>query len=540
MRFSLEQEAPEMDVEPSDTPRDSRITRLLHVVEWLGNALPHPVTLFALFSVGVVLLSGILGYFELAVIDPRPEGARGRADNGLIEVVSLMNAEGLRLIVLNLVNNFVSFAPLGTVLVALLGVGVAERSGWLTAVIRGMVLNAKPEYVTGIIVFAGVLSNTASEMGYVVLVPLAAVVFHSLGRHPLAGLAAAFAGVSGGYSANLLIGTVDPLLSGITTEAARLIDPAYEVDVSANWYFMMASTFLVTAIGSFISIKIVEPSLGNYEGAPADLDEREEAHRMDPLSARERKGLRRTLWATLAFAALIALLVVPEGAILRNQETGAVAGSPFLKGIVAIIFVYFVMVGIVYGRTVGTIRTDRDVIDAMAQAMSTLGLYIALVFFAAQFVKFFGWTNLGSITAVTGANFLQDIGMTGPALFFAFILVCAFINLMLGSASAQWAVTAPIFVPMLMLLGYSPEVIQAAYRIGDSSTNIITPMMSYFGLIMAFVARYEPRAGVGTLVAMMLPYSVAFLCFWSLFFFIWTFVLGLPVGPASPTYYSPN
>ena len=518
-----------------DQPNSSRITRFLHVVEWLGNALPHPVTLFALFAAGVVVLSGILGYFDVAVIDPRPEGAKGRADNGLIEVVSLMNGEGLRLIVLNLVNNFVTFAPLGTVLVALLGVGVAERSGWLTAVIRSMVLNARPELVTIIIVLAGVLSNTASEMGYVVLVPLAAVVFYSLGRHPLAGLAAAFAGVSGGYSANLLIGTVDPLLSGITTEAARLIDPAYEVDVSANWYFMIASTFLITAIGSFISLKIVEPSLGKYEGTPVGLDD-DDSHRMDPLSTQEKKGLWRSLWATLIFAGVIAALVVPEGAILRNQETGAVAGSPFLRGIVAIIFVYFMMVGIVYGRAVGTINNDRDVINAMAHAMSTLGLYIALVFFAAQFVRFFGWTNLGSITAVTGANFLQDIGMTGPGLFFLFILVCAFINLMLGSASAQWAVTAPIFVPMLMLLGYSPEVIQAAYRIGDSSTNIITPMMSYFGLIMAFVAKYQPKAGVGTLVAMMLPYSVAFLFFWSLFFFVWTLIVGLPVGPASPTY----
>ena len=515
-----------------------RIGRFLKTVEWLGNALPHPVSLFALFAVGVVLLSGVLGYFDVSVADPRPEGAKGRADNGLIEVVSLMNAEGLRMIVLNLVKNFVEFAPLGTVLVALLGVGVAERSGWLTAVIRGMVLNASPRLVTVIIVLAGVLSNTASEMGYVVLVPLAAVVFHSLGRHPLAGLAAAFAGVSGGYSANLLIGTVDPLLSGISTEAARLIDPDYEVDVSANWFFMIASTFLITLIGSFISLKIVEPSLGPYTGTPEGSEE--DAERMAPLSPEERRGLWNSLWATLIFAGLIAAMVVPEAGILRNQATGAVAGSPFLKGIVAIIFVYFMLVGVVYGRTVGSIRSDRDVISAMAHAMSTLGLYIALVFFAAQFVKFFAWTNLGSITAVTGANFLQSIGMTGPLLFFLFILVCAFINLMLGSASAQWAVTAPIFVPMLMLLGYSPEVIQAAYRIGDSSTNIITPMMSYFGLIMAFVARYEPKAGVGTLIAMMLPYSIAFLVFWSLFFFLWTFVLGLPVGPAARTYYTPG
>jgi len=223
---------------------------------------------------------------------------------------------------------------------------------------------------------------------------------------------------------------------------------------------------------------------------------------------------------------------------LRDPETGLIKGSPFLKGIVSLIFFFFLVPGVVYGAVIGTMRSDRDVINAMAEAMSTLGLYIVLVFFAAQFVKFFSWTNLGAVTAVTGATFLESIGMTGPSLFFFFILICAFINLMLGSASAQWAVTAPIFVPMLMLIGYSPEVIQAAYRIGDSSSNIITPMMSYFGLIMAFAARYVPKAGVGTLIAMMLPYSVAFITLWSAFFYIWVFVLGLPVGPSTPTYYS--
>ncbi len=525
--------------EDAGAERPNRLTRFLRVVEWLGNALPHPVTLFALFALGVVLLSGILGALEVSVPDPRPVGAKGRADNGLIEVISLLNADGLRRIVLNLVTNFTSFVPLGTVLVALLGVGVAERAGLLTALIRAMVLKASPRTVTVVIVFAGVLSNTASEMGYVVLVPLAAVMFYSLGRHPLAGLAAAFAGVSGGYSANLLLGTVDPLLAGITQEAARLIDPEYTVDASANWFFMIASTFLITLIASVISLKVVEPALGPYDKSQAqDLDDDE--HRFDPLSREEKRGLVLAGVASLLLAALIAWLVVPEGAVLRNPETGEIRNSPFLRGIVAFIFVFFLVPGIVYGRVVGTIRTDRDVIDAMAHAMSTLGLYIVLVFFAAQFVKFFDWTNLGAVTAVTGAGFLQSIGLTGPVVFFLFILICAFINLMLGSASAQWAVTAPIFVPMLMLLGYSPEAIQAAYRIGDSSTNIITPMMSYFGLIMAFAARYVPSAGVGTLIAMMLPYSVAFITCWSVFYFLWVFVFGLPVGPASPTYYTPG
>ncbi len=524
------------DITEDSVTQSSRMTRFLKIVESLGNALPHPVTLFALFALGVILLSGILGWMDVSVADPRPLGAKGRADNGLIEVVSLLNADGFRMIVLNLVTNFTGFVPLGTVLVALLGVGVAERSGLLTAVIRSIVLNASPKVVTVAIIFAGVISNTASEMGYVVLVPLAAIVYLSLGRHPLAGLAAAFAGVSGGYSANLLLGTVDPLLAGITEEAARLIDPSYVVDASANWYFMIASTFLITTIATVVSLKIVEPALGDYDRSQAGLDDSDE-HRLDPLTATERKALQAAGIAALLMIVGIALLVVPEGAVLRNPETGLVKGSPFLKGIVALIFTFFLVPGVVYGAVVGTMRSDRDVINAMASAMSTLGLYIVLVFFAAQFVKYFSWTNLGAVTAVTGATFLENIGLTGPFVFFFFILICAFINMMLGSASAQWAVTAPIFVPMLMLIGYAPEVIQAAYRIGDSSTNIITPMMSYFGLIMAFAAKYVPKAGVGTLIAMMLPYSVSFLLLWSVFFFIWVFVLGMPVGPSTPTYY---
>lgn len=514
------------------------MTRFLRTVEWLGNALPHPVTLFALFCVAVILVSGLLGALGIAVEDPRPVGSRGRAEDGMIAVKSLLNAEGLRQIVLNLVNNFTNFRPLGTVLVALLGVGVAEKSGLLTALVRGMVLKASPRTVTVIVVFAGVLSNTASEMGYVVLVPLAAMVFYSLGRHPLAGLAAAFAGVSGGYSANLLLGTVDPLLAGITEEAARLLAPDYTVDASANWFFMIASTGLVTVVGSWVSLKIVEPALGPYDKSMANIDE-SEAERMTPLTAIEKRALAWTGVALLVLATVVALMVVPESGILRNPDTGKIAGSPFLRGIVALIFVFFIVAGVVYGKLVGTINNDKDVINAMAAAMSTLGLYIVLVFFAAQFVAFFGWTNLGAVTAVTGATFLQSIGLTGPMVFVFFILICAFINLMLGSASAQWAVTAPIFVPMLMLLGYAPEVIQAAYRIGDSSTNIITPMMSYFGLIMAFAAKYNPKAGIGTLISMMLPYSAAFIVLWSIFFFVWVFLLGLPVGPASPTYYTP-
>ena len=512
-------------------------SRFLATVEWLGNLLPHPVTLFALLACFIVILSGILGYFDVAVADPRPEGAKGREADGMIEVISLMSTEGLQRIVTGLVTNFTGFAPLGTVLVALLGVSVAEHSGLLSTAMRSLVMNASKRAVTFAIVFAGIISNTASELGYVVLIPLAAMIFHSLGRHPLAGLAAAFAGVSAGYSANLLLGTVDPLLSGITESAAHMIDPDYVVGPEVNWYFMFISTFVVAIMGAFVTEKVVEPRLGEYDpkGASIDLGEQ----KMEAPTALEKKALKMAGLAFVLVCGVLALTIVPENGILRNPQTGGVPGSPFLKGIVAFIFITFAIPGFVYGRVAGTMKNDRDIIDAMGKSMGAMGLYITLVFFAAQFVAFFKWTNLGTVMAVKGAALLQAIGLDGPAVFIFFILMCGIVNLSLGSASAQWAVTAPIFVPMLMLIGFAPEVIQAAYRIGDSVTNVISPMMSYFGLILAMAARYQKNIGMGTLIATMLPYSLVFILGWTALFYLWVFVFNMPVGPGAATYYQP-
>jgi aminobenzoyl-glutamate transport protein len=547
--------------QPEGKTKKNFFTRFLNFVEWMGNLLPHPVTLFAIFAFGVILLSGLADWLGWTAIDPRPEGAAGRSPEGIIEPVSLLNGEGLRRIVTNLVSNFTSFAPLGVVLVALLGVGVAERSGLISACIRGIVLKAasfrpinpgkgfvsillKPinfilnpkNLVTIAICFAAVISNTASEMGYVVLVPLAAVIFYSMGRHPLAGLACAFACVSGGYSANLLIGTIDPLLAGLTQEAANLIDLDYQVHAAVNWYFMIISTFMITIVGTFVTLYIVEPKLGTYNPKEASEDLSDQSI-MAPLTPVEIKGLKITGIAVLAIIGLLMLTIIPENGVLRNPDTGEILNSPFFRGIVAFIFIFFLIPGFVYGRVTGEMKDDKGVIEGMSSAMSTLGLYIVIVFFAAQFVAFFGWSNLGQIFAVKGAEFLQHVGMTGPEVFIGFIAVSATVNLMLGSASAQWAVTAPIFVPMLMLTGYSPEVIQAAYRIGDSVTNIITPMMSYFGLILAFAAKYIKNIGIGTIISMMLPYSILFYICWLLLFYLWVFVLELPVGPGAPTYY---
>ena len=357
----------------SDIGANGWFVRSLNVVERLGNLLPHPITLFALFCVAVIIISGIAGYFELTVVDPRPMGSHGRSADGFIHVVSLMNAEGLRMIVSNLVTNFTGFTPLGTVLVALLGVGIAERSGLLSAAMRALVMGASRRLVTVTIVFAGILSNTAAELGYVVLIPMAAMIFHSLGRHPLAGLAAAFAGVSGGYSANLLLGTVDPLLSGITEAAARMIDPQYNVGPEVNWYFMFVSTFVITFLGAFVTEKIVEPKLGKYQDDDADETVLQS---MENVSAIEIRGLKWAGLSMLVLTVILALSVVPEGAPLRHPETGLISGSPFLKGIVAFIFICFAIPGFIYGKVVGSIKNDKDVINAMSHSMSTMGMYI--------------------------------------------------------------------------------------------------------------------------------------------------------------------
>lgn len=496
------------------------IARFLGFVERVGNMLPHPATLFGLFAVFVIIISGIASMFDLDVVHP------GTGET--VSPVSLMSVDGIHRILTQMVTNFTGFAPLGVVLVAMLGIGIAESSGLIGTALRLLVIKSPKRLLTFVIVFAGVLSNTASEVGYVLLVPLGAIIFLAVGRHPIAGLAAAFAGVSGGYSANLLLGTIDPLLAGLSEEAARIIDPTYTVNPAANFYFMFVSTFFVATAGTWVTEKIVIPRLGEYKG-----DQKPEEIR--DLTAAEKKGL---LWAGITFvisAIIILAGLIPENGFLRNPETNGILRSPFMSGIVAFIFILSAIMGIAYGMGAGTYKNDSDVMKGMGAAMETLGIYMVLCFFAAQFVAYFKWTNLGLIFAVKGAVVLKASGLGPIPLMLTFIVLAAISNMFMGSASAKWAILAPVFIPMFMLVGFTPELVQTGYRIGDSVTNIISPMMSYFALIVAFIEKYDPKAGIGTVIATMLPYTVVFLIIWSIMLTIWM-TLGIPVGPGAPLY----
>ena len=412
----------------------------------------------------------------------------------------------------------------------MLGIGIAEQSGLINAVIRMMVLNSHRRLLTFVIVFTGILSNVASDVGYVLLIPLAGVIFLAVGRHPVAGMAAAFAGVSGGFSANLVLGTVDPLLAGLSQEAARILDPAYEVNPTANYFFMVASTFVIAFTGTFITERVVEPRLGKYTG---DTEEKENS--FDKLSKVERKGLLIALLTLIAIIFITIIGIIPEDGFFRGSD-GGMLSSPLIRGVVAMLFVTAGATGLAYGITTGAFKNDADVMKGMAASMKTLATYLVLVFFAAQFVAYFKWSNLGIILAVKGANLLMsaDIGLI--PLMILFILLAATINMLMGSASAKWAIIAPIFIPMFMIMGYSPELSQVVYRIGDSVTNVISPMMSFFALIIAFVQKYDPKAGIGTIIAAMVPYSIAFLVIWILLLVVWL-TLGIPLGPDAGIHY---
>jgi len=496
--------------------------RMLNWTEKAGNALPHPATLFALFALAALVLSAIGYALDWQVVHP--------GTGEIVRPVNLLSQEGIHRVLLEMVDNFTGFAPLGIVLVAMLGIGIAEQSGLINAVIRLLVLNSPKHLLTFVVVFSGILSNVASDVGYVLLIPLAGVIFLAVGRHPVAGMAAAFAGVSGGFSANLVLGTVDPLLAGLSQEAAHILDPSYDVNPTANYYFMVASTFVIAFAGTIVTDKIVEPRLGKYTG---EVEHQENS--FDKPSKKEKKGLLMALLAFLAIMIITLFGIIPDDGFFRGSD-GGLLSSPLIRGVVAMLFITAGAMGLAYGITTGAFKNDADVVKGMASSMKSLATYIVLVFFAAQFVAYFKWSNLGIILAVKGASILMSADMGLIPLMVLFILLAASINMLMGSASAKWAILAPIFIPMFMIMGYSPELSQVVYRIGDSVTNVISPMMSFFALIIAFVQKYEPKAGIGTIIATMVPYSIVFFFFWVLLLVVWLLV-GIPLGPDAGIHY---
>ncbi|MDH3583713.1 MAG: AbgT family transporter [Phycisphaerae bacterium] len=509
----------------ASAPGPSGLTgRLLDRIERVGNRLPDPLTLFVLLAIAVPLISWLVAATGWSVTHP------GTGEK--IEAVNLLTAGNIQRMFTEAVNNFTGFKPLGVVLVAMIGIGVVERSGLIATCLKLMVRSVPAGLISAALVFAGVMSSLAADVGYVVLTPLGAVLFAGLGRHPLAGLAAAFAGVSGGFSANLLIAVVDPMLAGLTEEAAHLLQADYEVAATCNWWFMIASVFLVTTIGWWVTDRIVEPRLGAWRPQGSD----EHIDGMREVSTREKRAAAWALAAFLATMGLVAALAVPENGVLRD-EAGTL--KPLIKSVVPIMLLGFFVPGLVYGIASGSIRSDRTVARMTADTMNTMGVYIVLAFAAAQFITFFGWSNLGKMLAIGGAELLQHAGFGGMPLILAFIVVAGVINLFIGSASAKWAIMAPVFVPMLMAMGFSPELTQVAYRIGDSVTNIITPLMPYFPIVVAFGQKYDPDLRLGTLIAAMLPYSVAFAIGWVILLSIWM-MLGVPLGPQAPLEYDPK
>jgi len=499
--------------------------RLLAAVERIGNRLPDPAVLFIALLFIVWFVSWALSYVDFNVIDPR---------NGEpLLVVNQLSGAALTTFFSLMVTNFAHFHPIGVVLVAMLGIGVAEHTGFINTALRAMMNVTARWLLTPMVILVGIVSHTAADAGYVLVIPLGGVIFYAAGRHPLAGIAAAFAGVSGGFSASFIPSAIDPMLQGISQSAAQIIDTDVALNPLNNFFFTAASSLLIILLGWFVTDRVVEPRLADQEldGDPENLPG------MDDLTVQERGGLRAAGYAMLLGVALLVASAWPEASAWRGA-TGSLTepGAPLMASIVPLIFVLFLLPGTVYGIRAGTVTSAKDVIDGMTRAMHTMAYYLVIMFFIAQFLYAFSASNMGVLLALKGATFLQSLGLPAALTITAVIFLTGLLNLFVGSASAKWALLAPILVPMLMELGISPDLSQAAYRVGDSTTNIITPLMPYFPLVVVYCQRYIKDSGIGTVTALMLPYSVVFIIVWTLFL-LGYWALGLPLGLQSSYVY---
>jgi aminobenzoyl-glutamate transport protein len=513
-----------MSAPNTEATKKGFVNKFLDVIERVGNKLPDPAILFLSLMLIIWVLSALFSGVEFSEIDPR--------SNTPIKVKNLLAGSALAEFLAGMVGTFTSFAPLGIVLVAMLGVGVAEHSGFINVGLKKLLSFTPQLLLTPMIILVGIISHTAADAGYVLVIPLGGVIFYTAGRHPLAGIAAAFAGVSGGFSANFIPSGIDPLIMGFTQSAAVILDPNIQLNPLNNIFFTGLSSIVIISVGWYITDKIVEPRLKSTQ---IDASE-EELPKMEIVTPKEQRAF---FWAAISMLVGVTLLVlwaIPEDSSLRgpsaidpNVKSLVAFTAPLMKAIVPLIFLLFFIPGVVHGYVSGVFQNTKDLIGSMSKAMGSMAYYIVMAFFCALFIDAFSKSNLGILIALKGANFLQSMALPGQVTIVGIILLTAFVNLLVGSASAKWALISPIFVPMLMQLGISPDLTQAAYRVGDSVSNIITPLLPYFPLVVVFCQRYVKNTGIGTLVSMMIPYTIIFTIAWTIFLLIY-WALEIPLG----------
>lgn len=516
---------------------------LLDLVERIGNRLPEPVMIFVWLIGGLFILSTLgatLGWTASLPFRGETPPTWGELEGGrlIFRAESLLSEDNLERLFTETAKTLTGFAPLGVALTVMYGAAVAERSGFFSALIRASLRGADRRWLTPIVALIGMVSHHASDAAYLVFIPLAALLYAAVGRHPLAGLAAAFAAVSGGYAGNITPGQIDIVLFSFTQEAARIIDPTWTFNPLGNWWFILAIVGVFTPLIWFVTDRIIEPRLGPWRGEP-DADLTAELARSAPTEA-ERRGLRRAGLAALVVASGFTILALWPGftPLIDETKSGPAALQPFYTALIAGFLVLFLATGVAFGTATGVVRSHREVFSMMTEGIRDMAPYLVFAFFAAHFVAMFNWSRLGPIAAINGAHVLETLDLPAPALLLGVLGFSSGLDLFIGSASAKWSALAPVVVPMFMLLGISPEMTTAAYRMGDSFTNIMTPLMAYFPLILGFCRRWDASMGVGSLLALMLPYALTFMAAGALMTGLWV-VFDWPLGPGAQVSYTP-